>query len=167
MENSKRKINIIDILFIIILIAVVVFGVTKLTDVKQISQSNTATKVVYTVEVQNQDPEILQYLNVEDKVFENESLKQMGTVVGLSDAPHKLVTENKNNHTFITQEVPNKITVNIEIVADGVVAGDNVISVDGVNVLVGKTIDLNVGKSYVQGVIVDVHDVNEAKEAQE
>ena len=167
MENSKRKINIIDILFIIILIAVVVFGVTKLTDVKQISQSNTATKVVYTVEVQNQDPEILQYLNVEDKVFENESLKQMGTVVGISDAPHELVTENKNNHTFITQEVPNKITVNIEIVADGVVAGDNVMSVDGVNVLVGKTIDLNVGKSYVQGVIVDVHDVNEVKEAQE
>lgn len=166
MKNGKRRINIIDILFIIILIAVIVFGVTKITDVKQAVQSTSATKVVYTVEVQNQDPEILQYLSVDDRVFENESMKQMGTVVNITDAPYKLITENQNDKTLTTQEVPDKITVNIEIAAEGVVAADNVVSVDGVNVLVGKTIDLNIGKSYVQGVIVDVHNVNEAKEAQ-
>ena len=165
MENKKR-INIIDVIFILLLVGLIVFGITGISDVKQAVRGNDVTKVVYTVEIQNQDSEILKYMKNGDRVFEDESMKRMGTVVNISEAPYKILTENKVENIVTQQEVPDKITVYVDISTEGVVSSDNVVSVDSVNLLVGKTIDLNIGNSYVEGVIVDIHDVNEAKEAQ-
>lgn len=165
MENKKR-INIIDIIFILILVGAIIFGITGISNVKQGSRGAEVTKVVYTVEVQNQDAELLKYIKNGDRVFEDESMKRMGTVVNISEAPYKILTENKVENIVTQQEVPDKITVYIDISTEGVVSSDNVVSVDSVNLLVGKTIDLNIGNSYIEGVIVDIHDVNEAKEAQ-
>ena len=165
MENKKR-INIIDIIFILLLVGVIVYGITGISDVKQAVRGADATKVVYTVEIQNQDPEILNYMKNGDRVFEDESMKRMGTVTNISETSYKMFTENKIDNTITQQEVPDKITVYVDITTEGVVSADNVVSVDSVNLLVGKTLDLNIGNSYVEGVIVDIHDVNEAKEAQ-
>ena len=164
--KNKKRINVIDVIFILILVGVIVFGITGISDVKQAVKGTDATKVVYTVEIQNQNPELLKYMQSGDRVFENESMKRMGTVVNISETPYKILTENKIDNVVTQQEVPEKITVYVDISTEGVVSSDNVVSVDSVNLLVGKTIDLNIGNAYVEGVIVDIHDVNEAKEAQ-
>lgn len=166
MENSKRRINIIDLLFIVILIAVVAFCVYKLSDIKSMVGSTVTAKVVYTVEVQNENPEIMEYINVDDKVFEDESLKVLGTVLDVTEKPYKIDTEDLENKQILLQEMPDKIALDIKIEADADKIGEN-ISVDSINILVGKTVDLNIGNSYVKGVIVDIHDLSEEKEAQE
>jgi len=164
--KNKKRINIIDIIFILLLVGVIVYGITGISDVKQAVRGADATKVVYTVEIQNQDPEILNYMKNGDRVFEDESMKRMGTVTNISETSYKMFTENKIENAITQQEVPDKITVYVDITTEGAVSSDNVVSVDSVNLLVGKTLDLNIGNSYVEGVIVDIHDVNEAKEAQ-
>lgn len=164
--KNKKRINIIDIIFILLLVGVIVYGITGISDVKQAVRGADATKVVYTVEIQNQDPEILNYMKNGDRVFEDESMKRMGTVTNISETSYKMFTENKIDNIITQQEVPDKITVYVDITTEGAVSSDNVVSVDSVNLLVGKTLDLNIGNSYVEGVIVDIHDVNEAKEAQ-
>ena len=165
MKNSKKRINIIDLATIILLIAVLIFVVIKVPDVKEIVGSDNATKVTYIVETQNQDSEILDYFKVGDKVFEDESLKQMGFVTGITQKPYIMHTEDKHNKTILEQKVPDKINVYIEISADGVRKNGN-IAVDSVNVLVGKTIDLNIGSACIKGVIVSVENLTEAREEQ-
>ena len=165
MKNNKKRINIIDLIFVIILIAVIVLGVSKLTDIKNMSGSSVKAKVIYTVEVANEEPDIMNYINTGDKVFEDESLKRLGTVSDVIQRPYLLTTEDTENKKVLIQEVPNKIAVDIKIEADADKMIGN-ISVDSVNLLVGKTIDLNVGNSFVKGVIIEVCDISEEKEAQ-
>ena len=163
MENSRKKINIIDLIFIVILIAVIFFAVFKLSSLKNMTDDSTITKVSYVVEVKNQSADILKYMDVDDKVFEDESLKEMGIVTDITYGPYKLNTEDSVNKRITKQEMPDKITVDVEIEAEAVKVGNSV-SVDSVNILVGKTISLNIGDSFVEGVIIAVEDVNEAKE---
>ena len=166
MENSKKRINIIDLIFIVLLIAVVLLGVYKLSDIGNlITEKAVMAKVSYVVEVQNENPDILNYIDVDDKVFEDESLKRMGTVTDVTQKPYKLITEDGENKRVTEQEMPNKVTVEITVLADAEKKNGN-LSVDSVNLLVGKTIDLNVGDSFVKGVIVDVKDISEMKEAE-
>ncbi len=166
MEKIKKRINIIDLICIVILIAVVFFGIFKLSDIKNMADDSTVTKVSYVVEVKNQSADILNYIKVDDKVFEDESLKEMGVVTDISYHTYKLHTEDSLNKRILEKEVPNKISIDIKIEADAQKTG-NSMSVDSVNILVGKTISLNVGNSYVEGVITAVEDINEEKEAQE
>jgi len=165
MENSKKRINIIDLIALVLLIALVVFGAYKITDIKNILESTVKAKIVYTVEVQNENPDIMSYINVDDLVFEDDSLKRLGTVLDVTQKPYKLVTEDKENKRVIMQEKPNTIAVDIKIEADADKLNGN-LSVDSINILVGKTLDLNVGNSFVKGVIIDVRDMSEEKEAQ-
>ncbi len=166
MENIRKKINIIDLICIVILIAIVIFGAFKLSSIRVTNDDSTVTKVSYVVEVKNQTSNILDYIAIDDKVYEDESLKFMGTVTDVTYRPYKLNTEDSLNKKALIKEVPNKISVDIKIEAEAIKNG-NSMSVDSVNILVGKTISLNVGDSFVEGVITAVEDINEIKEAQE
>ena len=165
MKNSKKRINIIDLATVVILIAVLIFVVIKAPDVKEIVTSDNATKVIYVVETQDQNPEILNFFKVDDQVFEDDSLKKMGFVTGITQKPYIIHTEDKYNKKIVEQKIPDKINVYIEITADGVIKNGNV-AVDSVNILVGKTIDLNIGSASIKGVIIGVENKNEAKEEQ-
>ena len=165
MKNSKKSLNIIDLATIIILVAVLIFVAIKIPDVKEIITSDNQTKVTYIVETQDQNPEILNYFKVDDQVFEDDSLKKMGFVTGITQKPYIIHTEDKHNKKIIEQKIPDKINVYIEITADGVLKNGNV-AVDSVNILVGKTIDLNIGNASIKGVIVGVDSTNDTKEEQ-
>jgi len=150
--NNKRKINIIDLIFSIALVLIILVGAIKIAGNQNTFEKSKSTKVFYTVEVSNSDPEILNYISEEDRVFEDETLKNMGTVVGVSQKPSTVLVENSDKSTLVLKELPDKITVNIEITADGVETNGSV-SVDSVNILVGKSVDLIVGDSALKGVI--------------
>ena len=165
MEKSKKRINIIDLVALILLVLIVLFGAYKITDVKNMGKTAVKAKVVYTVEVVNENPEIMNYISVDDMVFEDDSLKRLGTVLDVTQRPYRLATEDKENKRVLMQEQPNTIAVDIKIEADADKVNGN-LSVDSINILVGKTLDLNVGDSFVKGVIIDVQDMSEEKEAQ-
>lgn len=163
MEKNRKRINIIDLLTIIILLAVIVFAVFKVSDVSQIAKSEVVTKVSYVVEVKEQDAKVLDYMQVGDMVYEDESLKKLGVLTDVKQTPFTIQTEDKISRKISEREVPGKINLNVEIEADGVLKGGN-ISVDSINILVGKTIDLNIGDAYIKGVIIGVENLSEAKE---
>lgn len=166
MKNTKKRINIIDLIFIVLIVGVVVFLVSKAADIKNMVNTSAVTKVSYVVEIPNQSTEILKYIEVDDKVYEDESLKFLGTVLDVTSRPYKLNTEDTLNKKIVESEMPGKIAVDVTILADADKTNGN-ISVDSVNLLVGKMIDLNIGNAYAKGVIIDVKDVNEITEVQE
>ena len=164
MENKKR-INIIDLIALIVLVLVIAFGIYKVTDIKSIVKSPVKAKIVYTVEVANADAEILDYVKQGDLVFEDDSLKSLGTVLDVTQRPYRVATEDKVSKKILMEEIPGKIAADIKIEADADKTNGN-LSVDSINILVGKTIDLNAGNCFVKGVIIDVLDMSEEKEAQ-
>ena len=99
-----------------------------------------------------------------DLVFEDDSLKSLGTVLDVTQRPYKATTEDKENKRVLMEEIPGKVAVDIKIEADADKVNGN-LSVDSINILIGKTIDLNAGNGFVKGVIVDVLDMSEEKEA--
>ena len=166
MEKNRKRINIIDLLAIILLLAVIVFGVLKFSGVDKIVKSDVATKVSYVVEVKEQNAEVLDYMKIGDMVYEDKSLKKLGVLTDVKQAPFTIQTEDKISRKISEREVPGKINLNIEIEADGVLNAGN-ISVYSINILIGKTIDLNIGDAYVKGVIVDVVNLSEKEENQQ
>ncbi len=164
MKNKKP--NIIDVLCVIILIFIVAFGVFKISKKVQQSNQDSVANIKYVVEIENQDTEILNYIKEGDLVFESTSSASMGTVLNITEKPYKIYTENKNDKIFVMSEIPDKITLSVEISAVGNIK-DNGIAIDDIGLLVGKTLDMNIGNSFVKSVIVDVEAVENSKGAQE
>jgi len=166
--NASKKVNVLDLVIAAAFIAVVVFGAIKLSDSNVSFKNSKSTKVVYSVECKNNSPEILEYIAESDRVFEKETLSNMGVVTGITSKPETLTVEDHKKNLLVTKEIPDKTNVTIEITADGVVNDGN-ISVDSENILIGKSVDLIVGDSALKGVIValEYEDANTVKEEEQ
>jgi hypothetical protein len=166
MNTSKeRKINIVDLLFVIFILAVLVFGALKFASFGS-SQPASATKVVYTLEVRNTFPELTGYVKEGDKVFDDESMKEIGVVTEITKKNATILAENTDDGTMTLAEIKDRFNVEIKVTADGTVSSGNA-SVNSVNLLIGKSMECIVGDAYVNAVITDVgyEDVTETKEA--
>ena len=166
MNTSKeRKINIIDLLFVICIFAALVFGVLKFVSFGS-SQSESATKVVYTLEVRNTFHELTGYVKEGDKVFDDESMKEIGVVTEITEKNATILAENTDDGTLAVAEIKDRVDVAIRVTADGTVSSGNA-SVNSVNLLIGKSMECIVGDAYVNAVITDVgyEDATETKEA--
>lgn len=166
MNTSKeRKINIVDLLFAVFLLAVLVFGALKFASLGS-SQPESATKVVYTLEVKNTFPELTGYVKEGDKVFDDESMKEIGAVTEITEKNATILAENTEDGTLAVAEIEDRVDVEIKVTADGTVSSGNA-SVNSVNLLIGKSMECIVGDAYVNAVITDVgyEDATEAKEA--
>lgn len=163
--NKERKINIIDLLFGILLVAIVLFAVFKFAS-PDASKSSSATKVVYTLEVNNTFPELTGYIKEGDKVFDDESMKEIGVVTEVRKKNATILAENTKKGTLDMVEIEDRVSVEIKVEADGTVSSGNA-SVNSVNLLIGKSMECIVGDAYINAVIIDVgyEDITEAKEA--
>ena len=163
--NKERKINIIDLIFVAVLVVVILFAVFKFANPGTGKVTN-ATKVTYTLEIANAFPELTSYIEEGDKVFDDESMKEIGEVSEIRKKNATILAQNSDKGTLEVAQINDKINVEIEVTADGAVTSGNV-SVNSVNLLIGKTVECIVGDAYVNAVIVDVvyEDAVETKEA--
>ena len=130
------------------------------------SNPTSATKVSYSLEVNNTFPEVMNYIKEGDKVFDDESMKEIGVVAEISEKNATVLAENLNDGTLRNTEIDDRINLRIKVEADGEISSGNA-SVNSVNLLIGKTMECIVGDAYINAVIVDVQfeDSTEVKEA--
>lgn len=166
MSTSKeRKINIIDLLFVVVLLGVILFAVLKFAAPNS-SKPTSATKISYSLEVNNTFPEVMNYIKEGDKVFDDESMKEIGVVAEISEKNATVLAENLNDGTLRNTEIEDRINLRIKVEADGEISSGNA-SVNSVNLLIGKSMECIVGDAYINAVVVDVQfdDSTEVKEA--
>ncbi len=163
--NKERKINIIDLLFVIVLLGIILFAVVKFATPNS-SKPKSATKISYALEVNNAFPEVMSYIREGDKVFDDESMKEIGVVCEISEKNATVLAENLDDGTLNNAEVEDRINLWIKVIADGEVSSGNA-SVNSVNLLIGKTMECIVGDAYIDAVIVNVEyeDSTQVKEA--
>ena len=162
--NKGKKINIIDGLFIVLVAVAIIFAMVKFSTPGE-KNANTS-KITYTLEVKNAFPSLVSYVNEGDIVVDDDSMKEIGTVVDVRKEAATMTVQNDEKNTLEIKEIDDRVDVEIDVEAAGNAQTGNA-TVNSVNLLIGKNIQCIVGDAYVDAVIVgiDYEDATEAKEA--
>ncbi len=115
-NSAKTRINILDLIILVLLIVVVaVFGILHLTNIGENRNQNMKGTVTFSVEVRGADPEVLNYLEEGQTVYESISKTMLGKVVAVHDASAHVFAENHDAKTVEHANLPGKVDVTLEI----------------------------------------------------
>ena len=155
-ENKTKKMNITDMVLLLI-IAVIVLFVVFLSLKGKISNRNGADpiSVKYVVEVKDTEPQVLDYMEEGQTVYDNGSMSPIGSVTSINRKATTVMVEDHKKKTIVEKEVSNKATFDIEISANGELS-DGGVKVDDINILIGKGIDCVIGNAIVSGTIISL-----------
>ena len=166
-DNKTKGINTVDAVFIIG-IAVVVLAVAVLSLWGKIGGNSGDTMPVaikYVLEVQNREPQVLDYMKVGQTVYDNGSQSPIGEVTAIKKRTATTLVEDHEKKTLVEKEIANKVTFEVEIEANGVLTEDCV-EIEDINILIGKGLDCVIGDAIVSGYIIGL-DYENAEETEE
>lgn len=153
-ENKKRKVNFIDIIFLIILAAVCIFAVVGLNGASEKS-APVQNKVVLTLELKEVQPEILANIEQGQVVYDAVSKEQVGTIFSINHKPHQILVENHTDKKLEYKDASNKVDVNVEIDALATVTGSDIM-VSQSAVKIGKSISYFTQNTMMSGTIIGI-----------
>jgi len=154
-NTKKKRVNLLDLIIILILVATVVFGVGSFTGAWNKKQKATSERVVFSVELRQQDEALLNYIEEGSLLQDGVSKQVLGTVVAIHETPAEKLVENHDAQSIVLAEVPDKIDVVIEAESAAEVTEAD-IKIGSYEVKVGKTIHCIVGDAVADGTIVRV-----------
>lgn len=154
-NTGKKGINILDLLFIVVLAAVVIFAVVSITGVFENRQKGVTDNVRFTIETTNNDPEFLNYVEEGKVIYDGATKKELGKIVAIHEKPARQIAENHQAKTIEYVEIPNKIDVTMEVEGQATMEYPNII-IDTVSLKVGKRIDCIVGDAAVNGTVISL-----------
>lgn len=152
--EKKIKFTVIDFIIILVLLAAVVFGATKLLPSLGKSEKETTE---FTVMVQKADNDFAEAINAGDNITISLTEKDGGVVKDVRSEPAMTMAYNSIDGTYAKQEIPGKRDVYITIEAQTDVS-DLAIKTGGTAVKVGSEIPVR-GKGYASmGYIIEIND---------
>ena len=164
-ENKTKRINIVDAV-LIVGIAVVVLAVAVLSLWGKIGGNNDVTPVAvkYVLEVQNREPQVLDYIEEGQTVYDNGSQSPIGEVTAIKRRPSTTLVEDHKKKSLVEKEIANKVTFDVEIAANGELSEDSV-NIEDINILIGKGMDCVIGDAIVSGTIIGLEYEDAEEEA--
>lgn len=150
--NGKKRINIIDLVVVIVVIAVVLVGAKMLFGGNQ-GKPTVSNTVTFTVEATKLDKEVLTYMEEGQAVYDSVSKNFLGTLVAVRETPARTLIENHDAQTIEVAEIPGKIDVQLVIEAKGKIEPPN-ISVGSEVLKIGKQMHCLAGDAALSGTIV-------------
>lgn len=162
MKNNK-KMNLIDLMLLagvgLLIVLFVVFGMADKIGFLGKNDGEIPIAVKYTLEIQNKEPQMTDYIDEGQQVFDYEKMTPIGEVVSVRKKPATVLVEDHNKKTLVLRELSDKVNYHIDISANGSLS-DNAVSISGVNMLVGKSMECVVGDAIVSGVVISVEHEN-------
>lgn len=153
--NTKKRINLLDLVIILILVAVVIFGVGSFTGAWNKQQKATSGRVTFSVELKQQDEALLEYIEEGKTIQDGVSKQILGSIVAIHETPAERLVENHDAKTIVLAKVPDKVDIVIEAesVADVTESG---IQIGSFDLKVGKTIHCIVGDAVADGTVIRI-----------
>ena len=154
---KKSKFSFIDVILILFLSAVVVFGIFKVKD--GIQNAATEKNVKFAMLATDVNAGIKDAITIGDKVSISVKEKAFGTVVGVSETPHYEHEFSPNLGKYVSEIVEGKYDVMLEIECSANVSDTEILS-NNVPIRVGEASYIH-GKGYaLEGYIVTVDKVD-------
>lgn len=154
-NTEKKRINLLDLIIILILVAAVVFGVGSFTDAWNKKQKATSERVVFSVELRQQDEALLNYIEEGSLLQDGVSKQVLGTVVAIHESPAEKIIENHDAQSIVLAKIPDKIDITIEVEGAAEVTETD-IKIGSYEVKVGKTIHCIVGDAVADGTVIGI-----------
>lgn len=155
MSEKKIKFTVIDALIILVVLAVLVFGVKKL--LPNMLNGSEEEKVDFTVLVQKEDMGFADAITVGDNVTVSLTEKDGGIVKEVKTEPAVTMAYNSIDGTYSNEVIEGKYDVYITIEADANVS-DLAVKTGGTAVKVGAEIPVR-GKGYASmGYVIGIDD---------
>lgn len=153
-EKGKKRINIIDVLFLIVLIAIIIFVVAGLTGVRK-NDAEIQNKVELTLEIKESDLEFLGSVKEGQTVYDAITKEQVGSIVSVSYKPSRKLSENHKEKKLQYAEIENKIDLNIEIEAMATIEQSDIMVSENA-VKIGKSMSYYTGEAVLSGTIIGI-----------
>ncbi|MFR8975236.1 MAG: DUF4330 domain-containing protein [Eubacteriales bacterium] len=154
-KTSRKGINIIDLVFFVVLAAVIVFAVVSITGILDNKQKGVQDNVMFSIETTKNDPEFLNYVEEGKTIYDGATKKELGKIVAIHEKPAREIAENHESKTIEYVEIPNKVDVILEVEGKATMEYPNII-IDTVSIKVGKRIDCIVGDAAVNGTVISL-----------
>lgn len=150
------KINILDVLIVLVILLFIILGATKLfSGILGSKISSNTIEVLYTVEVTKKDADFFESIREGDVVFKKNTKEIGGEVVSCEIKPAKYTTANLNRLTYELTEAENKFDgyITIKTLAD-VKYPDMLVGGDEIKI--GKSYDLRTENTVLNGYITSI-----------
>lgn len=153
---NKRKLNIIDVIIIVLIIAVVcIGGYIYVSSTPETIAADTET-FEFTVMITDLPQEPANSFKAGDNVTFGESTSGSGVIENVEVVPYKKLSENKDDGTYIWSEVPDKYTAYVTIKTD-VKRTDYDFTSGSESIAIGKKMPINaVGAASENGFVVNL-----------
>ena len=153
-ENAKKRINIIDILFVILIAAVVVFAVAGLSGVTK-GDAEVKNKMELTLEIRYADPEFLENIEEGQVVSAAITKEEVGSILSVSHKPSRELVENHEEKKLEYTELTDKIDLNVEIEAMATMEQTDIMVSENA-VKIGKSMSYYTGEAVLSGTIIGI-----------
>lgn len=151
------KLNLLDIIIILLLILCVAFAVYKFIPKSNVTtgeeQSNTFS---YTIRVEGISNTSADMLKVGDNIYDKVTNTQIGTITDLKIEPAMGIFESADGK-IIKAEMPGKIDVDITVETDGKVQNGEYIANGLIRILVGQTKEVKTKYWMASGFVTQVN----------
>ena len=154
-DAKKTRINLLDLVIILILVAAVIFGVGSFAGVLNKKQKATSEHVTFSVELKQQDEALLDYIEEGRLIQDGVSKQILGTIVAIHETPAEKIVEDHDAQTIVLAKVPDKIDIVIEAEGKAEVT-DSDIKIGSYDLKIGKSIHCIVGDAVADGTIIRV-----------
>ena len=149
--RKKMRINFIDIILILIIVAAVaVLGYIILSPQINISSKAEAVTIQYQVEIVHLREEWKDNVEIGDDFIDYTTMESIGTVVDVRWSDEKFLSVNRDTGELVYVSYPDYITMNITVEAEAVPAGIGY-DVNGVNLQIGPDIHFRLPNLCYEG----------------
>lgn len=154
-NTGRKKINILDLVFLIVLAAVVVFAAISMLGVTDKQKDGVQANVKFSIETTKNDLTFLNYVEEGQIIYDGSTKNELGKIVAIHEKPAREIAENYESKTIDYVEIPDKVDVILEVEGQAKMEYPNII-IDTVSIKVGKRLDCVVGDAAVNGTVISL-----------
>ncbi len=159
-KTTKKKMNILDLIVLLILIVAVLFGVFWLVGGFDEKEKEINETVLFRVEMRGEEAELLNYISEGDKAYDPTTGEEIGVLKTVHEGTAQIMVENHEAKTVEYAEIPDLIDVVFEIEGKAKMEYPNII-VGSDSLKIGKVFRCSVGEAEISGTVIGIdYDAN-------
>ncbi len=153
-QPAKKKINLLDIVIILLAIIVGIFGYRFMKRTDNI-ESDSSTKVVYQVMASSVIPEVGDMIEIGGLLYDSGKNSCLGTITNKEVKPSTRMDTNRETGEFVQTEVTDKVDIILTVEVNAKVTNQNIETGDFI-IKVGNKADVK-GKGYaMNGYVIKI-----------
>ena len=154
-NHNKKKLNLIDLIVVIAIIAVVfslgyyvLFGGAG-------NRAVVNSTVRYTFEAKEMEEDVLSYIHEGQTICDATTKQKLGTIVSIHEKPSVALAENHEKRSIQLVEYPGKIDLVLEVEAKAKMEYPNIV-VDDTSLKIGKKLHCIIGDAAMSGTVIEL-----------